>query len=547
MKKALHLSKRRTAIAAVVLASAGALGGQKVYELSADPQGEKDCAPLVSDVAALAPNQVAAPAATGKLAFALAAPQQISTVATPQWAQKGGTINDASCLNRTAVHGIVQVTSEEQIRDALAYARANGLKVSIAAVRHSMGGQAFAKQALVLDMTRFNAIALNEGARTVTVQSGATWHDIQNLLHPRYAVKAMQSTDIFSVGGSISVNAHGMDHQVGALGKTIRSMRVMLPDGTVQRVSREQNPELFNLVVGGYGLFGIVLDAELDITDNAIYATGHRVIDYRAFPDLFEQELGRNQKLGLFYGHLSTAPQSFLEEMILYTYEEVDGAEVEVPPLGEVSSIKLRRFVINLSKQGDIPMRLKWFAEKRIEPLMASCLQSRNQAMKDGEACLVSRNAPMHDSVKYLKNNLKNDTDILQEYFVPRDQFVSFVDGMRQILRDNKANVLNASVRVVHQEDNMLNYAPSDMFSVVLYVNQETTPEANARMRQTTEQLIDLTNQHGGTFFLPYQLHYSPEQLRRSYPQTDEFFAAKRRYDPDLVLTNTFYERFANK
>jgi len=25
----------------------------------------------------------------------------------------------------------------------------------------------------------------------------------------------MQSTDIFSVGGSISVNAHGMDHQAG--------------------------------------------------------------------------------------------------------------------------------------------------------------------------------------------------------------------------------------------------------------------------------------------------------------------------------------------
>ena len=56
--------------------------------------------------------------------------------------------------------------------------------------------------------------------------------------------------------------------------------------------------------------------------------------------------------------------------------------------------------------------------------------------MKDGEACLVSRNAPMHDSVKYLKNNIKNDTDILQEYFIPRDQFVPFVDGLRQILRD---------------------------------------------------------------------------------------------------------------
>jgi len=41
----------------------------------------------------------------------------------------------------------------------------------------------------------------------------------------------MQSTDIFTVGGSISVNAHGMDHQAGAVMGSLRSMRVMLADG----------------------------------------------------------------------------------------------------------------------------------------------------------------------------------------------------------------------------------------------------------------------------------------------------------------------------
>src|SRR6185503_13601595 len=118
------------------------------------------------------------------------------------------------------------------------------------------------------------------------VQSGATWHDIQTYLHPLYAVKAMQSTDIFTVGGSIAVNAHGMDHQAGSVGRTVRSLSVLLPDGTLQRASPTENQELFNLVVGGYGLFGIVLDADLDVTDNVIYTTGRQVIDYTTFPDL---------------------------------------------------------------------------------------------------------------------------------------------------------------------------------------------------------------------------------------------------------------------
>src|SRR5688572_3866794 len=109
-------------------------------------------------------------------------------------------------------------------------------------------------------MTQFNEMSLDEENMILTVQSGATWHDIQNFLHPRFAVKSMQSTDIFTVGGSISVNAHGMDHLAGSVGSSIVAMRVMLANGTIVNVSREENPELFSLVVGGYGLFGVILD-----------------------------------------------------------------------------------------------------------------------------------------------------------------------------------------------------------------------------------------------------------------------------------------------
>jgi FAD/FMN-containing dehydrogenase len=300
-----------------------------------------------------------------------------------------------------------------------------------------------------------------------------------------------------------------MDHQVGALGKTIRTMRVMLPDGSIQRVSRTENPELFQLVVGGYGLFGVILDVELEVTDNAIYEPERRIIAYQDFPEVFNQEIAENQAYRLFYGHLSTAPESFLQEMILYTYKDMPEVEAEIPPLTEVSNVRLRRLVLNLSKQGPIFMSLKWWAEKNIEPLLEACSVNRNQAMKDGEACLVSRNEPMHDSVKYLKNNLASETDILHEYFIPRSNFIPFIDRMRQILRENQTNLLNASVRVVHQEDVALNYAPTEMFSIVLYINQPADGPGNEQMRRVTGELIDLTAEMDGRFFLPYQLHYT--------------------------------------
>ena len=526
-------NNQKKVITSIVIVSALAGTGYEVNRLSAGPVGEKDCPPLFAE------NAV--PDTNVKVEIA-----PLSSSEMLKWEQKGGTINDVSCLNRTAVHGIVQVTSVDDIRNALQYARENKLKVSMAGKKHSMGGHAFYRNNLVLDMKGFNQIELHEDTQTITVQSGATWHDIQNYLHPRFAVKAMQSSDIFTVGGSISVNAHGMDHQAGSVGSSIRAMRVMLADGSIVNVSPTENPELFNLVVGGYGLFGVVLDVDLEIVNNDIYRTERQIVSYKDFPAMFEDAILPDPNLGLFYGHLSTAKGSLLDEMILYKYTKVDAGDVEVPPLAEVSGVELRRFVFNFSKLGTAPMSLKWYLEKNVEPMLESCdVKPRTQAMGEPEACWVSRNEPMHDSVPYILNNLKNETDILHEYFIPREQFIPFVDGLRRIVREHDVNLLNASVRVIHPENNFLNYAPGEMYSIVLYINQPVTPEGNEKMGVVTRELIDLTAEVNGRFFLPYQLHYTPEQLQRSYPMIGEFFAQKKVYDPQGLFTNTFYEKYA--
>ena len=500
---------------------------RRALQYAAEPTGPKDCEPL--------PDGPERP--TGAI--------RVASGAELPWSQRGGSINDASCLNRTPVYGVVEIRTLEDVRRALAFARDQGLKVSIAGVRHSMGGQAFAAGALVLDMRTFNRMTLNETDKVLTVESGATWHDIQNRIHPKFAVRAMQSTDIFTVGGSISVNAHGMDHLAGSVGRTVRAMRVMLADGSVRQVSRTEDPRLFQLIVGGYGLFGVILDVDLELTDNVVYRSERRLLDYQSFPDVLTREIAKDPSYGLLYGHLSTAPQSFLRELILYAYRRVEAPGAAIPPLGEVSQVKLRRFVLNWFKGGSLAMRMRWFTEKYIEPRMESCTISRNQAQAEGEACLVSRNEPMHDSVPYLRNALMDETDILQEYFIPQDQFVSFVDGLREILKTTGALLLNASVRVVHREDNLLTYAPQDhMLAVVLYLNQTTDRKGHERMVRVTRDVIDLTARHRGRFFLPYQLHYTREQLERAYPEIPVFFAARSEFDPGGLFTNTFAARY---
>jgi FAD/FMN-containing dehydrogenase len=508
----------------VAVAAAGATVA--IAPLAADPDGGKDCGSVLPPLA---------PQGNSKL---------MTKVAELPWVQKGGTVNDASCLSRTAVAGVVAPHNEKEVADTLASARALGLTVSPAGARHSMGGQAFRRGGIMLDMRGLNRIEPHPERSTVTVGAGASWHDIQKAIHPHFAVKAMQSTDIFTVGGSISVNAHGMDHHAGAIMDSIRSLRILLADGRIVTASHDENPDLFRLAVGGYGLFGIILTAELEVVPNDVYASERELDAAADLPRRLSQIIA-DPEVGLMYVHLSTAPGSLLNEALVYTYRRTDEVGAERAPLGDVGSVKMRRLTVNLAKKSPMFQSLKWWSEKHLEHRFEACTVTRAQAMKDGEACLVSRNDPMHDSVPYLRNRLKGDTDILQEYFIPRDRLLSFIEGLRAVVRRNDASLLNASVRVVGEEHNVLTYAPRPAYSVVLYFNQRTDAAANARMAELTSKLIDLTDSVGGRFFLPYQLFYTPEQLERSYPEIRGFFAAKRKWDPEGRFSNTWYERYA--
>jgi FAD/FMN-containing dehydrogenase len=199
--------------------------------------------------------------------------------------------------------------------------------------------------------------------------------------------------------------------------------------------------------------------------------------------------------------------------------------------------------IINFSKTGGLGRWTRWTLEKYAEPHLHECV-TRNQAMNQKEACLVSRNEEMYDDMAYLKNRLR-DTDILQEYFVPYERMPEFVDGLRDVVQRNHANLLNVTIRTVHKDTvTALPYAKQDMFGFVLYFNVKFNDEENEILKKTTADLIDVVERARGTYYLPYQLFYSQEQLHESYPEIDDFFAAKKKYDPIGLFSNKFYEKY---
>ena len=456
--------------------------------------------------------------------------------------QKGGFINDASCLNKTSVYGIIKVTSEEAIKKTLLFAQEHDLKVTSAGQQHSMGGQSMSQNGLILNMKGLNDMKLDKENKILTVQSGAIWSDVQKFLDKDgFSVKAMQSINIFTVGGTLSVNAHGIAHDPGQIAPTVKSLKVMLSDGEIKTASPTENPELFKSVLGGYGLFGVILEADLEVVDNEMYELTSDIMDYKDFPEYYEKNIEGNDQIGLLYARLSVSPASYLTETVIHKYKKVN-FEGERPQLEFAENDWINRLVINFSKTGNIGRWTRWMLEKYVEPSIHLC--SRNEAMSQKEQCLVARNQEMYDSMGYLKNKLK-DTDILQEYFIPHEKMPEFVDHLRETVINNKANLLNVTIRIVSKDTiTALPYAKEDRFAFVLYFNQKLNEEDSKILQKTTTDLIDITTNLGGTYYLPYQLYYNKEQLQKAYPEIDDFFEMKTKYDPTGLFTNKFYEKY---
>ena len=77
---------------------------------------------------------------------------------------------------------------------------------------------------------------------------------------PRGAIRQKQTgADRLSLGGALSANGHGRGLTMKPIVSDVESLTLIGPDGELRTCSRDENADLFALVAGGYGLFGVDL------------------------------------------------------------------------------------------------------------------------------------------------------------------------------------------------------------------------------------------------------------------------------------------------
>lgn len=450
-------------------------------------------------------------------------------------ATKAHLADDVSRLNATAVHEVWDIPSDEAtaqsaLRELVKRAGSSGMHVSIGGARHSMGGQTIAPGGIRVNMLPLKSMELDEKSDLLHIDAGALWADAIPYLdrHGR-SVEVMQSDNSFTVGGSLSVNCHGWQYGRPPIASTVESFHLMKADGTVVRCSRTENKELFSLVLGGYGLFGIILDADLHVVRNERLRLEQVIAPLDSAMASFERKLRERGTPQMFYARLNITADHMFDDVLINMFYPDQGV---IPNLTDPKLLGLRRAIFRGSVGSGFGKEVRWEAETKIAPHLSGTVFSRNQLMDE--------------SADWYVDHSDATTDILHEYFLPQDGAVPFLQQAREIVRAHHADLLNVTVRELESDnDTFLRYADQRMIAFVMFFSQRRTAVANRDMEQMTRELIDAALHSGGRYYLPYRLHASVEQFRSAYPKSGEFFRLKQQYDPKSLFENEFYLKYA--
>lgn len=449
---------------------------------------------------------------------------------------EGSVMNDASGLSETPIHSHVTLKQDpgaglvDAIRSEMAAASAEGRPVNVSAARHSMGGQSIPRDGHAITFDN-GFIEPDSAAGTYRVHAGARWSQVIAALDPiGFSPKVMQSNHDFGVAATYCVNAHGWPVPFGPMGATVRSVDLITPDGSLVTCSRDENSDLFNQSMGGYGLTGAIAAMEVEMVPNQRLEPRFDPLPAEEFAPAFEKALA-DPNVPMAYGRLNVARGSFFEEALLITYRPAaDQSELPAASGSGVMS-KLARHIYRAQLGNERMKRLRWWTETSLGP-----------AVGDGP---VTRNSLINEPVITLDDRDPTRTDILHEYFVGFERFNDFLRVCREMIPASYQEFLNVTLRFVNTDDeSWLSYASVPRIAAVMSFSQEMTARAEADMARMTQDLVEGIVGIGGSYYLPYRPHPTLDQLTRAYPRAAEFASAKRALDTGLVFRNNLWDRY---
>ena len=411
-----------------------------------------------------------------------------------------------------------------------------------------MGGQQFAQDSLHIDMTALNRVLHADAERgLLRIEAGADWPRIiaATRTMPRgdgqeWSIRQKQTgVDAVTLSGSISANAHGRGLLMQPIGEDIEELTLVDARGDAITCSRHQNAELFSLVIGGYGLFGVIYAATLRLTPRLCL---RRRVDILDLDDAVNAVFRRAEEgciFGDFQFAIAPSDERFLRRGVFACYEPASDAGVTPQVAGDLAPetwLKLLKLAHD-DKQAAFRLYAQhyvntdgnhyWSDEMQLSTYIPSYAEFLESASDDAAKAAVK------------------ETLVIGEHYVPPHQILPFMKHAREVLQRFGTEVIYGTIRAIKRDTvSYLPWARDDYACVIFNLRTPHDEAGLTRTANTFRALIDAGNSLGGSFFLTYHRHASAEQVEAAYPAFRQWLGLKLVHDPEERFSSTWYRHY---
>lgn len=448
-------------------------------------------------------------------------------------------------LNPTHVADLFHPHTVSDIRHSLSKGKLCHRPLIAAGGFHSAGGQQMISKGSVLETRHLCRVSNFDSSKgLLEVEAGIQWPELMQYLVDTQKDWTFQwgirqkptGTDRISMGGSLSSNIHGKGLNFSPLIGDVESFKLIDAKGNLTSCSREQNPELFSLVIGGYGLFGIIYSVTLRLQARERVRRMVQVLKI----DNLVQELYRAKMQGAGYGdfQFEIDPESdgFLTRGIMSTYHPLKANEAnpqtESKPMSEDVWADLV-YQVHVNKTEAFKKYSQHYLESNGQVDWSDSFQTG--PYRDGYHSTIDKQLGGPPA-----------SECLTEVYVDPKRLADFMKTVAEDFRKNKVDVIFGTVRMIQADrESFLPWARRDYACVIFNLHVLHTAEGIEHAKQAFQRLIDYAIALDGSYYLTYHRYARKDQVLACYSQFPEFLELKKKYDPKEVFRSNWYNHYA--
>jgi decaprenylphospho-beta-D-ribofuranose 2-oxidase len=442
-------------------------------------------------------------------------------------------------------------TTVAQCRETLDFCRKHQMTICARGAGRGYGDLALNDGQALLDMSAMNRIlAFDEEAAQITVEAGTRLIDIYQAVHHRLLMLPSSPTESHSsVAGAICANVNGKDawHH-GSFAHQVVRLSLMLANGEILIVDRQH--DLFNAVVGGIGLLGIIIDATLQL---------HPVPS--PFVEIDRIPAANVDTLLKTLAQVEQSHDALVVWLDAYARGRRTGRSVihAARWIERQDTPSHRREVLNAGYQRlEHHRRFGLALHEKFGPILSLMLHAQRPMLNSFNQLYYAMCRLMWQSGRSSNSELFLRFGFEASFTVPPAHLVCGPHGYTVQLTFPRSGAREAIVELMgicqsspcppvttilraHKPDDCLISFSEDGYSL----NFEFHPKKRhgAASREAVDRLIDATVRRGGKIHLAKDQVLRPDQFYRVYPRYRELLAIKRRLDPDGVFTSDLARR----